>query len=80
MRAGYTVDRGAFVAEKPQLWSQKSLVTQAFGPYDLAPDGKRFVVLMYSGGTAEDQKPIDTVTVLLNFFDELKRHVALRGQ
>lgn len=43
-------------------------------PYDLAPDGKRFAVVMDSGGTAEpEQKPTDSVTVLLNFFDELHR-------
>jgi hypothetical protein len=41
---------------------------------DLAPDGKRFAVFPRSEATAE-QKGSVHVTVLLNFFDELRRRV-----
>jgi hypothetical protein len=76
MVADYTVNGDSFVAGKARAWSQKSLVTRAFGGYDLTPDGKRFVVLQYPSGTAgQDRTPTDSVTVLLNFFDELKRRV-----
>jgi hypothetical protein len=47
-------------------------------PYDLAPDGKRFAVVLYPDGSA--QKPITSVAVLLNFFDELKRRVPVGGK
>ena len=44
--------------------------------FDLAPDGKRFAVLLYPDGTGEEEhKPTDSVTVVLNFGDELKRGV-----
>jgi hypothetical protein len=39
---------------------------------DLAPDGKRFAVLM--SPQAEPRSPTE-VTFLLNFFDELRRKV-----
>jgi hypothetical protein len=42
--------------------------------YDAAPDGKRFAMVLYPDGTA-DEKPITHVTLLLNFFDELRRRV-----
>jgi Tol biopolymer transport system component/predicted Ser/Thr protein kinase len=82
MVAGYTANGDSFAVGKPQVWSPKSLVIVLLGhPYDLAPDGKRFAVLLYPGGTAEQQqKPIDSVTVLLNFFDELKRRVPTGGK
>jgi len=40
--------------------------------YDLARDGKRFAVVLNPDGTGEE-KPIKSVTILLNFFDELRR-------
>ncbi len=49
-------------------------------PYDLAPDGKRFAVVL-NPGTAEDSsvKPRDSVLVVLNFFDELRRKFPAAG-
>lgn len=41
---------------------------------DIAPDGKRFVVLM-PAEASEEQKAQNQVTFLLNFFDELRRRV-----
>jgi hypothetical protein len=46
-------------------------------PLDLAPDGKRFVV--YPPDTANGaEKTSVHVTVLQNFFDELKRRVPIK--
>ena len=82
MVAGYTVKGDTFAAGRPTEWSQKSLsYVSADGCYDLAPGGNRFAVVQSPGGTAaEEQKPIDSVTVLLNFFDELRRRVPARGK
>jgi hypothetical protein len=43
--------------------------------FDLAPDGKRFAVVLNPGGMEE--RLTDSVTVLVNFFDELRRKVPL---
>ena len=47
--------------------------------FAVAPDGKRLAVL---GGTdnVDDRKGSVHVTVLLNFFDELRRRVPLSGK
>jgi serine/threonine-protein kinase len=78
--ASYTAKDNLFVAGKPRVWSPKALLA-LFGvrPYDLAPDGKRLAVVLYPDGTAE-QKPTTSVTVLLNFFDELRRRVPAGGE
>ena len=45
-------------------------------PYDLAPDGKRFAVVL-NPDTAEEsaRKPTDNISIVLNIFDELRRKV-----
>jgi serine/threonine protein kinase/Tol biopolymer transport system component len=77
MVAGYTVKEGSFAAGKPQAWSQKNLIYLGGNyPYDLAPDGKRFAVVLNAGGaTEQEEKSVDSVTVLLNFFDGLRRDI-----
>ena len=69
----YTVRGDTFVADKPRVWSDKRLANAGLTPnFDLAPDGKRFVVLM----PAEGPDPADVqshVTLVTNFFDELRR-------
>jgi Tol biopolymer transport system component len=79
MVTSYTLKEGSFAAGKPQTWSQKQLIYLGGNyPYDLAPDGKRFAVVLNASGTEEsEQRPIDSVTVRLNFFDELRRKVPL---
>ena len=62
------------MAGKPRLWSDTRLfhmgLTQNF---DLAPDGKRFAVLM----SAEGPELRETQHMLvLNFFEEVRRRVA----
>jgi serine/threonine-protein kinase len=78
--ADYAVKGDSFVAGKPYIWSQKRLMIPRFGStFDLASDGRRFAVALYEDSTPEP-KPIKDVTVLLNFFDELKRRVPAEGK
>ena len=67
MVASYTTSGEAFALSKPRLWAAKKDLGNY---YDLAPDGKRFVVLQPE---ASEQKGPQHVTFLLNFFDELRR-------
>ena len=75
MVAGYTATGDSFAAGKPRPWSEKRILgLGAATNADLAPDGKRFVVLPLPEATADDTGPVH-VTFLLNFFDELRRRV-----
>ena len=80
MVVNYTVKGESFVAEKPRVWFGKQLANLGLAPnFDLAPDGKRFVVLM----PAERPEPRETrshVTLVVNFFDEVRRRVAAQGK
>ncbi len=79
--AGYTSNEDVCSAGKPEEWFEKSLAWSGGNyPYDLAPDGKRFVVVMNPGpGEEHGMKPTDGVLVLLNFFDELRHKVPAGG-
>jgi len=74
----YSARGDSFTADKPRVWSETLLVEAPIRVYDLAPDGKRFAAILYADGT--DQKPFTHLTVLLNFFDELKRRLPAGGQ
>ena len=80
MVANYTVKGESFVADKPGVWSGKQLANIGLSPnFDLAPDGKRFVVLT----PAESPEPRETqshVSLVVNFFDEVRRRVAAGSQ
>jgi serine/threonine-protein kinase len=82
MAADYTASADSFAAGKPTVWSPTSLIYMGGNcPYDLAADGKRFAVNLYPGGTAErEQRPVDSVSIILNFFDELRRRVRAGGK
>ena len=73
MVASYTVTGGSFVHDTPRVWSDKRLANTGLSlNLDLAPDGKGFAVLM----PADNPEPRETrghVTLMLNFFDELRR-------
>jgi Tol biopolymer transport system component len=79
MVVDYAVNGDSFVAAKPRPWASKPLppimnVCCDSWNMDLAPDGKQWVMLpVPQGGT-----PAPRVTVLLNFFDELRRRVPVR--
>jgi Tol biopolymer transport system component len=76
MVATYSAKGDSFAPDKARPWAQ----TQILEPnalnwnLDLAPDGKRFVVAPRREATG-GQKGSVHVTVLLNFFDELRRRV-----
>jgi Tol biopolymer transport system component/predicted Ser/Thr protein kinase len=78
MSAAHTAKADSFVADKPLPWSNTQILEEpgVGGPWnvDLAPDGKRFAVFPRPESTGE-QKGSVHVTVLLNFFDELRRRV-----
>jgi serine/threonine-protein kinase len=74
MVADYPVAADSFVPGKPRLWSDKQLFSTGSSNLDLAPDGKRFAVLALPE-TAPGEKHSVHVTMLLNFFDELRRRV-----
>jgi len=70
MAARYSVKGDTFVPDKPRVWIAKLGGTQ----WDLAPDGKRVVVLT-PVDSPQASKPDHEVVFLENFFDELRRRV-----
>jgi serine/threonine protein kinase len=69
MMVSYAVRGDTFISGQPRLWSNQQIVT---GQGDLAPDGKRFVVLVAQPARGEQRSP-GGVNLLLNFFDYLKQ-------
>jgi dipeptidyl aminopeptidase/acylaminoacyl peptidase len=78
MVADYTANGHSFSPGKPRVWSRQQILSNdgggPFQPYALAPDGKRFVVLLYPDGTTERRDSLH-LTFLLNFGDELRRRI-----
>jgi Tol biopolymer transport system component/predicted Ser/Thr protein kinase len=74
MVASYQAKGESFATEAPRQWSPLALtLTGGYLPFDLAPGGKRMIVFP---STAQGERPSSLhVTVVLNFFDELKRRV-----
>jgi serine/threonine-protein kinase len=77
MVADYTIAGDSFVASKPRLWSPATfLASTGFTALDLAPDGNRFVTLQDGEPADRDSRP--RVTLLLNFFEEIRRRSPTR--
>ena len=81
MVASYSVKAGSFSPDTPRVWSITRIVWTGVWPgvwvgmlYDLAPDGKRFAVVVPTG----DDKQRANLTFLFHFFDELKRRVPVK--
>lgn len=72
MAVEYAVSGDSFVAEKPRVWAASLGGATAF---DLAPDGKRLVVLT-PAVTRDAPKQEHTVVFVQNFFAELRRRVS----
>jgi len=73
MVAAYTVENGAFKAEKPRVWTETRAITRPRPPsrdLDLHPDGKRFAVASNQNDTTVRQ---NKAVFVFNFFDELRR-------
>jgi serine/threonine-protein kinase len=77
MVVDYRVESGAFIPGKPRLWSDKRISYTGPPHLDLAPDGKRFVVLMTPESAPGERNPVH-ITMLLNFFDEVKRRIPVK--
>jgi serine/threonine-protein kinase len=72
MVVNYTLQGDSFSAGKPRVWSERQLLQPNFiRVLDLHPDGKRFAV--FPRLDVEDSTGNAHVTVMLNFFDELRR-------
>jgi Tol biopolymer transport system component len=79
MVASFKVIGDTFVAEKPRVWSDKRLFNTGYVQnFDLAPDGKRFAVLLSADGEAQRERP--RLMLALNFFDEVRRRVTRGGE
>jgi len=75
MAVKYSVKGDSFEAERPTVWAPKlGGVGGVRSAWDLAPDGKRVVVLT-PVESAEAPKQEHEIVMLLNFFDELRRKV-----
>jgi serine/threonine-protein kinase len=75
MVARYTANEHSFVPEKPRQWSPAPLFRPTYNALwnlDIAPDGRRFVVLAAPESGSEAPATVHA-TILLNFFDELRR-------
>jgi len=75
MAVSYSVKGDSFVAERPQIRIDKLGGTDI----DLAPDGKRAIVLT-PVATPEAAKLEHEVTILFNFLDELQRKAPPNGK
>ncbi len=78
MVVSYTSSGDSFHADKPRLWSPGQFTDSATNfndiNFSLHPDGKRFAVLK-APGTEAAPPPINKVSFIFNFFDELRRKV-----
>lgn len=77
MVARYTANEHSFVPEKPRLWSPAPLFRPTYNALwnlDIAPDGRRFVVLAPPEFSSAEPSTVHA-TILLNFFDELRRRL-----
>jgi serine/threonine-protein kinase len=74
MVVDYTVSGDSFIPGKRRLWSDRQIYYPGGSNLDLAPDGKRFVVFTMPE-TVGGQKGSVHVTMLENFFDEVRRRI-----
>jgi serine/threonine-protein kinase len=74
MVVDYAVKGDSFVPGKPRVWSDRQIFFPGTSNLDLAPDGKRFAVLVLTESAPGEGSSVH-VTMLQNFFDELKRRV-----
>ena len=72
MAANTTARGDSFAAGKARVWTETRLRIGGLGSnYDLAPDGKRLAAFVADDASGE--KLPAHLTILLNFFDELRR-------
>lgn len=75
--ADYEANGDSFTVGKPQLWNETAvaplMMTLEGGNFDISRDGKRVLALIAPDSPQEHQNA--HVTILVNFFDELKRRL-----
>jgi len=77
MAVAYKVDNDAFVVGTARPWSSDSLADVGVLPnFDIAPDGERVLALIPAARS--DQQTANHVTIMLNFFDEVRRRAHAR--
>ena len=75
----YSVEGDSFRAGRPRLWSEGQFTDRGVGwNFALHPDGKRFAVLKATEAT--EKVALDHLTLVTNWFDEVRRRVASAGQ
>ncbi len=75
MVVSYTSSGDSFHADKPRLWSPGQFTDRGiYVNFSLHPDGKRFAVLK-AGNAETAPPPINKVSFIFNFFDELRHKV-----
>jgi serine/threonine-protein kinase len=80
MMASYSVRGGSFVSNKPRVWSSRQLAEIGMSyNFDLAPDGKRLVIVTPVEGQL-GRETQSHVTMIVNFFDEVRRRVSTGGK
>ena len=73
MAAPYASAGDVFKPGAPRQWSSRAVSPLlSIRNYDVMPDGKRVVALLLPDAQERTQAPAQ-VTVMLNFFDELRR-------
>jgi serine/threonine-protein kinase len=79
MTVSYRTDGNLFQAGNPRLWSQRRLANTGVLPnFDVTPDGKRVAALMPA--VRQKDQPVNEVTFLLNFSDEVRRKLAIANR
>lgn len=74
--ATYRATGASFQADEPTLWSEGRFTSRGTTRnFDLAPDGKRFVVLKAPESEAASDNRIDKFVIILNAFEELRRRI-----
>jgi serine/threonine-protein kinase len=73
MVVSYTVEGNTFRAGPPEKWSERPINGRpGVRPFDLHPDGDRFVV----SGNLAMTTDVDKVVLVSNFFDEIRRRLS----
>jgi serine/threonine-protein kinase len=80
MAVNCRVRGGSFAADAARVWAPTHLANVGLGlNFALAPDGQRLVVLMPAQGP-EVREARSHITLVTNFFDEVRRRVAGQGK
>jgi hypothetical protein len=75
MAATYTAQDSLFTVERVRQWSNKRLFdTGVLANYDMGRDGR--IAALLPAGRDEDRQSENHVTVVLNFFDQVRRQVS----